>query len=218
MCEAAAVLGKNRKTLQRWRARRGAPFDSDGSVDLEELRSWAAEEGLLDRPAHRPPEIDKLTSEIRPQAPATPPPAPAASRQTPKPPQSIPSALEELSVPDREALEALVAGDRGALIDLAAKIDPFLLKRLAAMGRTRRELAEAERRELENRQKRGELVAIEEMRRFWGGQIQTVKGHFQSLPGKLAPRLVEKTYDQIYQVIDEELHALLEVFAVEVPA
>ena len=37
------------------------------------------------------------------------------------------------------------------------------------------------------------------------------------MPGKLAPKLVERDYDEIYQAIEEELDGLLRTFAVEVP-
>lgn len=225
MVKAAALLGVSDKTLQRWRKRTGAPFAKDGSVILDELRAWAQREGLLGRGRGRPSVIDELTAGAAASAPAPatqaaptedPAAAVAAVARAFSPDPTSP--LAQLTPDDRATLEALVAGDARALIDLAHKVDPALLKRLAAMGRTQRELAEGARRELENAEKRGELVKGEDVKRSWRAQIQIVKSHFQMLPGKLAPRLVDKGYDEIYKALDEELDALLRVFAVEVPA
>lgn len=205
LCAAAEALGKPRKTLQRWRKREGSPFGPDGSTDLDELRAWAEANGFLGRGKGRPAEADRLLEVAAPAATGA-----ATVRTT--------ADLGELTQDDRAALEALVAGDAAALVDLAAKVDPALLKRLAAMGRTRRELAEAEKREIENRRSRAELVPLEEVKRWWSWQIQVVKGHFQALPGKLSARLDGLSYDERYALLEGELDALLRAFAVEVPA
>jgi hypothetical protein len=208
LADAARIFGKHRKQLHRWKEVEGSPFDSDGSVDVEELRVWATKTGRLTREPGRPPEAERLADAI----PATEAPRPAPRKSAPES-----AVLGELTESDKAALEALVAGDARTLVELAVKVDPALLKRLAAMGRTRRELAEAERRELDNRRSRGELLPADEVKKFWAGQVSIVKSYFQALPGKLAARLVGQDYDHVYQALEDELHALLETFAREVP-
>lgn len=146
-----------------------------------------------------------------------------AAADAPEPPPVAPAppapeeALGQLSTADREALEALVSGDRGVLIDLAARVDLALLRRLAVMGRTRREIAEAERRELDNKARRGEFVAIEDVKRFWSSQVSLVKERLSALPGKLAARLEGLDYDGRYALLDEEQHGILAQLARDVP-
>lgn len=129
-----------------------------------------------------------------------------------------PAALKELSASDREVLDALVAGDPAKLIELAARVDPERLRRLAAMGRTRRELAEAERREIENRKARAEVVQIDDVRRFWAWQRQVVTSAFHGLPGKVSQALAQQPYDVVFGVLERELHELLEQLAAEFPS
>jgi hypothetical protein len=214
MTAAAAALGVNRKILQRWRKLPGAPFASDGSTVLEELRAWASAAGLLGRRRGRRNEVDRLVDDLVPA------PGPVTTPRGNHPAAPAPAAdvLAELTAEDRELVEGLISGDQAQLINLASRVQPGLLKRLAVLGRTRRELAEAERREIANRLARGELLSADEVRRFWAGQIQIVKNHFAALPGKLAPRLVDQKYDAIFQVLEEELDALLETFSREVPS
>lgn len=213
----AAALGKNRKIVQRWKERgAGTLFDAEGRAVLAEVIEWARRTGHLDRVRGRPDDFQRLLAAVDSSGSA----AAQASVEASAPAPSRPLAGEPsgpITAEEREALETLASGDRGKLLDLATRIKPELLKRLAAMGRTRRELAEAERRELENKQKRRQLVEIEHVRRFWGGQIAIVTGHFHAVPGKLAKLLEGKPYDEIYRVLEDELHALLKRFAVEVP-
>lgn len=208
---AAEALGKDRKTLQRWTRKPGCPLEAGGTVEVEELRAWALAAGLLERTQADGPrtEAERLTAELAPAKPTL-----KLAPQEPK------TALDDLTEDDRDGLKALFDGDGERVLALArrGKLTPELLKLGAAAGRTRRELAEAERRELENRARRGELVPLEEVQRHWRGQIEVVKGHFQALPGKLAPRLIDRTYDQVYAALEGELHGLLEVFAQDVLA
>lgn len=212
---AADALGKARKTLQRWRKREGAPFDAAGTVDLEELRGWAAAQGLLERAQEDGPrtEVERLTV-----LPGGAPPKSAGSVAGGSGSRTKGGPLEDLTPDDRKALEALVAGDAHALIDLAAKVDADLLRRLAAMGKTRQALADADRREIENRKARAEVVPLDEVRRFWAWQRQTVAGHFHGLPGKVSQALVQQPYEVVFAVLERELHDLLETLAAEFPS
>ena len=124
------------------------------------------------------------------------------------------AALDELSQADREVLEALVAGDAGGLIELATRVGPGLLKKLAQMGRTRRELAEAERRELENRDRRGELHEVEACQASMVKKIHAVRDAFEPLPSVIATRLRGITeWDEQVDVIRQSLDHILDGFA-----
>lgn len=212
---AADALGKARKTLQRWRKREGAPFDAAGTVDVDDLRAWATAQGLLDRTQDDGPrtEVERLTVH-QGGAPPKPVAAPSASAGRSR---SV-APLDDLTDDDRKALEALVAGDAHALIDLAAKVDADLLRRLAAMGKTRQALADADRREIENRKARAEVVAIDDVRRFWAWQRQVVTGAFHGLPGKVSQEITQQPYDVVFGVLERELHELLETLAAEFPS
>lgn len=205
MIEAARALGRDRKALQRWR-KRGAPFADDGSVDLEELRAWAEHAGLLERAPGRPSEAERLTT----TAPADPDASPAPTDDDEDP--------LELDGDDEAVIAALVEGDGKRLIELTLGRDRTqLLRRLAALGRTRRELAEAQRRDRENRERAGELIEVDLVKRLWIAQIEIVKTAFDSMPGRLAARLANKSEAELYTALDQELRETLEAFASTVP-
>ena len=208
--EAAAALGKERKTLQRWSKREGCPLKPGGVVDVDELRAWAEAQGLLDRTQESGPRTatERALAEAAAVAPAAP-----EVRKTQQ-------ALErlDLDADGKRLLGALEADDRGALLREGLTADPKLLKKLEAVGKARAALADAVKRELDNQVRRRDLLPLGDVVAKWRGQIGLVKSAFESLPGKLAPRLVDQSYDGIYAAIESELHALLEAFAVEVPA
>jgi putative ubiquitin-RnfH superfamily antitoxin RatB of RatAB toxin-antitoxin module len=206
---AAEALGKNRKTLQRWAKKPGCPLGADGLVDVEELRAWAVAAGLMERSQESGPRtgVERALAEAAEVAPAAPEVRKAAA------------AVERIEVTGEAAklLEALEADDRVALLRQGLGADPKLLKRLEAMGKARKELADAIRVELANQARRRELLPAAEVRRFWSGQIELVKGHFQALPGKLGPKLVGRTIDEVMATIEDELRSLLKQFAAEAP-
>jgi hypothetical protein len=226
--KVAEALGQSRRTIQRWMKRDGYPVDEAGLADVEEVRAWAEREGLLGRAQEdgRPTAVDRLGSGEPPPVlrlvpPAAAGPAPGArggdedgAAAVPVPPAARARGgdrLADLGDDERAALATLVDGNPEALINLAATIDLGLLKRLAAMGKTRRELAEAERREMDNRRVRGDLVLLDDVRRWWGGHVTAAKAVLQALPGKLAPSLSGRPveYDEAYTTIEREVEASL---------
>lgn len=84
-------------------------------------------------------------------------------------------------------------------------------------ARARKAAAEATRAELELVQVQGELVPLDEVRAFWCGQVEVVKSSFRTLPGRLAPRLVEQPYEVIHAELERELDRTLEAFAAGEP-
>lgn len=217
---AAAALGKPRKTLARWRDRDGARGFYRNGVDVDELRAWAVETKRLERRQDdgRPTEIERLT------AGAVGPQAPGSGTHVPPNDSARTSALglDALTEDDQRALAALVSGNREQLVELAAKVTPELLRRLSAMGRARSELADAERRELENKARRGELLPKAEVVATWRAQVEIVRAGFQSLPGKVTSSLAAADeggrWGVLVEVLERELHQLLEAFAATTPA
>lgn len=212
IAEVARKLGVKPPTVYGWQRMAGFPArDGDGRVDLDQVLAWFTARGGA-RGRGRPVEAERLNADAAraTPAPAVPPSVPRIEAPSPQP-----SVLDGVPPADAEVLEALVEGNTDRLKGMAmgGRLTPGLLKLGAAIGRSRRELGEAQRREIENRARQGQLLEAEEVKRAWTMQIELVKGHFQALPGKLAPQLVEKPYEAIYQTIEEELRALLEAFA-----
>lgn len=209
--KAAAELGKSERQVRRWKAA-GAPFGADGLIDLDELRAWLGRRARKE--PGRPSEVERLATSdsvaaVSAIARAMTP--PGAGELEPIEGDGEPVVVGER---DREVIEALIAGDANRLIQLTAGTDlTRLLKRLNALGRTRHALAEAQRRDLENRARAAELVAVDEVKRLWAWQIEIVKTTFDALPGKLAPLAVGKAEAEIYALLDAELRDTLEAFA-----
>jgi hypothetical protein len=204
---AAAALGKNRKILQRWKARPGCPLASkDGKIDVEELRAWAQKEGLLDRGRGRPTGVEQALSEAAPVAEAP------DVKQAAKTLERL-----ELDADGRKLLEAIEKDDKAALLRQGLGADPKLLKKVEALGRARAALADAVKRELDNQVRRRELLAAGDVVSKWRGQVEIVKAAFEALPGKLAPRLVDQDYDTVYAALEGEFVSLLKTFSEAVP-
>lgn len=231
LCEAAERLDRNRKTLQRWRKRPDAPFSADGTVpSLAALRAWAEEHGLLERQGGRPTAVGAmLVGEPLSRGPGVPErsnPSPEGAKVSPEAkPASAPAApkpadlpLADLSDEDRQALQAMTGSDLGQLVALAPKVNPKLLQRLAMMARVRRDQADAERRELDNAERRRVLVALDEVRGWWLGQVAVVKAAFAVLPAQLARALEDVTaYDERMALVEGKLDATLAAFAARGP-
>lgn len=218
---AAVALETDRKTIQRWKKREGCPFGDDDLVDVEELRAWAQGQGLLGRRPEdgRPTEAERLAAGVATAGGGTA--APAADVPRAPRPRDDEEDDGKLTAKDRDAIAVLTSGDAGRLLELAATGDLELAKRLAAWGRARAENAEAERRELEVRAKRRELVPLDEVLAAWRAQVEVVKGGFMSLPGKAAIALanagVQVDLGLLIGVLERELHELLKRFEATTP-
>ena len=201
--KAALAIGKNERTLRRWRDTHAAPARlfrpgprRQVLVNVPALSSWAIGAGHLN-------EEDLPTPES--QAPAGALSAPAASR----PPAT------EFTEEDRQSLLALgLTEDQvNQVLDLRSDV----VKRMSNVGKARKDLAAADKQELENELKRGEVAPIAELVSLWKGQIHVVKSGFQSFPGRVAARVVGLEYDEAYAILEEELQGLLRAFAAECP-
>lgn len=75
--------------------------------------------------------------------------------------------------------------------------------------------AEASRKERENRQAEGDVVELALVLELWARQIQMAKRRLHALPGKLAGQIVERSYDEVYAILERELQEVLEGFAAD---
>lgn len=211
LATAAKQIGKSGKTLQRWAKRKGTrgswwwPGKGSGKlVDVAALTRWADGEGLLELPPEggARSSVDRLTS------------GPSAASGAPSGGGSLP---EKFSADDRDALVRALGIDP-AKADEILGLPPKVVRHMAAQAKARKDQADAERRELDNAAKRGELVPIDEVQTFWRGQIEIVHASFRAFPGRIAQRLIGKSYDEISEILEEELDSILRAFAKEVKA
>lgn len=87
------------------------------------------------------------------------------------------------------------------------------LLHLTAAANLRIKQLEAQKRARQEREAEGELHEVAACRARSIARINAVKAVFQILPGKLAERCAMKPYDVVYQVLSEELDAVLRGFA-----
>lgn len=211
---AAAALGCSTRLLMNWR-KLGAPFAKDATVNVEELKAWASAKGVLGRPGGRPSVVDSLgIAETVAVVAAklsggSSPASSVVALQMPRAALGEPTLEGEEEITDEQAVEALLSGNRDVLLKLA-RVGGARMKRFALVGQTRKLLAEGEKRELDNRKMRGELCETAAVRAFWAEEQEGVKGWLQALPGKVSARLVGAPYEVIYQVLEDEVHALCE--------
>jgi hypothetical protein len=194
--EAAAALGKNRRTLQRWAKRQGFPVDAAGLVDVEELRAWAQAAGLLELvQGQRQGQVDALLDD---------------------PPKGELAPAKAVAAP-----AFLTAGDRRAFDELAAGggagLEVGVIKRVEAMARARAKLAEAERKELEVLARRGDLIQVDDARRLMIGHIDAAKARLGSFPARVAARVEGLAYEARLAVLEEEVRVFLDTLASAVP-
>lgn len=118
-----------------------------------------------------------------------------------------PAVLVSGAAPERKAAERptedLDPDDEEDLVELTRRAN-LRIKEL-----------EVEKRERLEQEARGELVPLEDVRSAWAAQIEIVKARFRALPSLLAQRLQGRSYDEMHDAIEEELHGLLVAFSRE---
>jgi ribosome-associated protein YbcJ (S4-like RNA binding protein) len=193
---AAAALGKNRKILQRWKARPGCPLASaDGKVDVEELRSWAQREGLLERGRGRPTGVEQALSEA----------AAVAAPEVVKAARALEDAAGGFDEWEVQYWDALERDDRPALLRLSRNANPKKLKLIEAGAKARSALADAIKREQDNQVRRRELLPVGDVVAAIEQNVGAVMATLEALPGKVSPRLVDQNYDAVYALLDAEI-------------
>lgn len=204
-------LGCSRATLKRWRPKMPSTLWQDGDdgqrlYDVEGVRAWR--KGQPGR--GRPRDVDRLTGPAKPAAAAA---APRARARDADPEAPLDAELS----PELEAtlLELLAGGgDPRQILDLTRQLPASTIQRLSALGKTRKDLADAEKKELDNRRARGDLVPLGDVESFWGQQVGVVHSAFLSLPGRLAGRLhALETAEEVYEALEVELRRVLEQFS-----
>lgn len=214
LAQAALDLDQAERTLRRWVAD-GAPHHKGKgrtgalTFDGAELRAWMAR-------TQRTGELGPRTATERALAeatPAAPPAPPPASPEVEKASREVAQVEAELDEEGSKLLQALASDDRAALLRLAPKANPLLVKKIEAVARARVSLAEAVKRELDNQQRRRELLVAVDVVGLASQAVDVVKSGLEALPGKLTPRLVGQDYDSIYGALEDELRALSSAFA-----
>lgn len=80
--------------------------------------------------------------------------------------------------------------------------------------KARHEAIKTQKTELEVERLRGQLIAVQDVRRLWGDIVNTVKNNLLHLPNKVAPmvRMMEST-ELIANIMSEEIRRILENLA-----
>lgn len=175
--------------------------------DCGKLRPWLAKWRTAKRSRGRPPELDRLLDADLAGSPSA-----AGAGGSGR--QAWESAFSD---EDREALR-LALGLSEEMAERLLSLPPSVIKHVTADAKARKEKAEADRKELEVREKRRELAPIDELRRHWGAQIEIVHAAFRVAPAAWAKELAGASYEVAYEFLERELHSLLEQFAQEIPA
>ncbi len=231
MGAAAAELRKSPRSIRRWRDREVAPpcalFDPpEGKVkaiDVEGLTWWASGQGLLEHSQEdgRPTDLEVLTRE------EVAPPAYIAPEQS----AAAVAKVEGLTIEEVAALRAAGLDDDAIA---RASLDPRLLKRAGAAARTRKDEADAKKKETENLQRAGKLVHISDVMNAFQKQATMVHNSRTWFPGKVADGVRERAravaqglpeetrdaflgmvYDATHEVTTEALHDMLKRFSLE---
>lgn len=193
LAEVCRALEQNERTLRRW-VGAGCPHHKGPgrtgalTFDQVEVVAWMRELGRTGQPGRPPAEVTLLgpAGAHPPGGSAAPAPGPRASAHPP--PRD--GDEEKDKPPTREELLHLTA------------VANLRIKELEAQKRARQE-----------REAEGELHDVAACRARSIARINAVKAVFQILPGKLAERCAMKPYDEVYQVLSEELDAVLRGFA-----
>jgi len=193
--------------------------------DLDEVRAWAAERGY--GTPGPPTGVQRALAEAQAgEADAAPLCSSRASAENKatlaihlgdpdKPPSGVKGVAKAvgLSQVDVESIAAMLDnldGTAGSVLALANKIPPPMLARVAALGKARKDTAEADKRELEVQQKRGELVSRVDQDAVETARMRHVKLSLEALGAKLGARLQGITGPRaIARVVDSEVQALL---------
>jgi phage terminase Nu1 subunit (DNA packaging protein) len=77
----------------------------------------------------------------------------------------------------------------GALLDLAEVVVWYLAENALDVAKTRLATAQAEKHEMENDLRRGELADVVAVKKSWGDMVLAFRAKMLSLPMKLSPRL-----------------------------
>jgi len=144
------------------------------------------------------------------------------AQSAPAPAAPAPEGGEALTREEEDALALLMetasGADKGKILELARTLPPRMMRRLSALGKTRRDLADADRKELDNRARRGLLVPLDGVRRFWRQQTSMVHARFRPMVAQVAKAGVGLDYDELYELLEREVHQVLSSLAEEVPA
>ena len=208
----AAELSLTPKTLRRW-TRVGCPHHrAEGrngalTFDAAEVRAWMKKVGRSPGAGRRPDVFRDLAAE----APVAERPAPSG-RQAGQPAARDDLAGGELSAEDLVALRSIGLSED---VIAAANLPAHLIKRMSATARTRKELADADKKELENQARKGDMVARELVDRFWARQVSVVHAAFLAFPGRMAPKLHGLAYEEMYSLLEVELRRVLDQFAAD---
>lgn len=94
------------------------------------------------------------------------------------------------------------------------KVESELIDESMSEAQTRKEIALANLRELEEAEKRGLMIEAEDVRKAWSGHIAAVKNTLLLMPPRVAPKLASASgVHEIQAVLDRELRALLVEFS-----
>lgn len=205
LSDAAKELGVDRKTLARARKRQ-PPLPTHGKgprgaemVRVAEVRAWLEAQGLGQ--TGRQSAVVEQLREAQPVA------APGAAPAAPAPDAA------KLSAEDLTDLGEVFDGLDG--VERALRVRPEAVKKLSAIAAARKELADAQKKELEIAQRRGQLLDAGEVERGRVQRIMVVRQGLLGLPAKLASRLVGRAQEEIQAELDAEVDTLLRQFAEE---
>lgn len=205
LTQAAKALGIDQKTLQRARKRKPPLPTRPGKrgavlVDLEETRRYLESQGL-GRVGRQPAAVEALRGEQEDGGAAV----------------EAPSSTEsELSESEVKAIAALLDGLDGSVekvLHLAKSVPGATVRKLSALGKARKDLADAEKQEIEVAKRRGAMLDAEDVERGRVQRVMLVKQGLLALPNKLAARIAGRTPEEVREEVAQEVDALLRQFA-----
>lgn len=115
----------------------------------------------------------------------------------------------------KEHRERLLAGFQAELEEAEGDVmaERRVIKKHLEQARLKKELALAQKHEIELRRREGELLEREEVERSRLERVLACKANLLALPGKLAPRLAGRTTVDIHTELELEIRTVLEEFA-----
>jgi phage terminase Nu1 subunit (DNA packaging protein) len=213
LAQAVAALGQSERTLRRWVAdgcphHKGAGRTGALTFERSEVEGWMRETQRSGNVGARTG-VERALGDAAAAARA--PPAPAGEKAG----DAVKKAARDLDEDEaaRLFLAALEGDDRAQLLRLAPNASPMLVKKIEAVAKARVALADAVKRELDNQQRRRELLVAVDVAAQAVQAVDVVSSGLDALPGKLTPRLVGQEYDAIYGALEDEIRALREAFS-----
>ncbi len=199
IAKAAGELGTSVSQL-RLAVKAGCPHWRVGNsprgalrFDTRKAKPWLLVWNKNKRGPGRPQDVDLLLAE------------PAAQARS--------SASDEVTDEDREAL--IAAGFSEEEVDGILGLPANVVKKMAAVGKARKELAEAEKKERENERKAGNHVPTADVVRFWLEQATLLHARLGTVPAKVAKEAANCSYDEVYEAVELAIHAALSGLAKE---